>query len=122
MLRFGTVSDIQKDAVRVIIPGKGNTVSAYIPLLANMALLPKVGQPVACIFEGEGLEKGICLGLYYNANFQPEEKFLIDRNTEIAGKTNVKDNLEVQKSTKIANDLDVSGSIHYGNSISGGGS
>ncbi len=126
MLRFGIVSDIKKDSVSVIVPGKDNNVSEFIPLLANMALLPKVGQPVACIFEGEGLEKGVCLGLYYNESLTPEDKVIVDRDiqingdTQIDGDTKIDGGAEINKSASVKEDLNVSNNIHYGGSISGG--
>jgi len=122
VLRFGVVSNIKKDSVSVIVPDKDNTVSAYIPLLANMALLPKVGEPVVCIFEGEGLETGICLGLYYNADFRPKDEFLVDRKAEIEGKTTMKDELEIVKNVTTKKNLEVFGDIRYHGTILGGGS
>ncbi len=121
MLRFGIVSNRKEDSLCVIVPAKDNTVSAYIPLLANMAQLPQVGQPVACIFEGEGLEKGICLGLYYNADFRVQDKVVIDRDMEIAGKVTVQDDMHIGGNQAIDGNLSVSGNINYGGSITGGG-
>lgn len=63
LVRVGEVNSVNsiKRTVKVLFIDRDNIVSGYLPLLAS-APIPIVGQRVACIFLGNGIEDGFCLG------------------------------------------------------------
>ena len=73
-LRFGIVTGVNtKDgSVRVQLPDGDNMVSAPLRVLQRRSLkdkaqcLPDIGEPVACLFSGQGLESGVVLGAHYS--------------------------------------------------------
>ncbi len=73
-LRFGVVTGVNtKDgSVRVQLPDGDNMVSAPLRVLQRRSLkdkaqcLPDIGEPVACLFSGQGLESGVVLGAHYS--------------------------------------------------------
>lgn len=72
-LRFGRVVTVENGRVRVQFgDGQGMT-SHWLPTLQPRVLkdqsvtMPDIGEPVACLFSGQGREAGVVLGAYYNA-------------------------------------------------------
>jgi len=68
MIRVGLVNSIDpvKGTVKVFFPDKDNTVSSDLPLLSFEYNIPSVGDQVVCLFLGNGLERGFCLGSFYS--------------------------------------------------------
>lgn len=69
IIRVGIVSsvDSSQKAVRAVFPDRDNQVSDWLqivipPLKGYEIQMPGVGQQVLCIFQGNGLEAGFCLG------------------------------------------------------------
>ncbi len=76
-LRFGRVTEICRDEkkrgkVRVQLRDGQSVVSHTISTLQKRVLkdqdieLPDIGEPVACLFSGQGCEEGVILGAYYS--------------------------------------------------------
>lgn len=71
-LRFGRVTSVDGGKVRVQLGDGQNVVSHEISTLQNRVLkdqdikMPDLGEPVACLFSGQGAEEGVILGAYYN--------------------------------------------------------
>lgn len=72
LIRDGLVStvDSQRYTVRVVFPDRDNMVSGELPLVAPPGLhrLPNVGDNVLCLFLGNGISKGYCLGQFFADN------------------------------------------------------
>lgn len=71
-LRFGRVTGINGGKVRVQF-GDGQDMNSYdLSTIQNRVLkdqdikMPDIGEPVACLFSGNGFEQGVMLGAYYN--------------------------------------------------------
>lgn len=71
-LRFGRVTGVNGVKVRVEMPDGQNVNSFEIPTVQKRVLkdqdieMPDIGEPVACLFSGQGCEQGVMLGAYYN--------------------------------------------------------
>lgn len=73
-LRFGTVTgvDAADGSARVQLEDGDGMVSAPLRVLQRRSLkdkaqcLPDIGEPVACLFSGQGLESGVLLGAHYS--------------------------------------------------------
>lgn len=76
LLRIGKVSSINYGAgtVAVCFEDKDNIVTDDLPMLSFEYYMPDVGDPVLCLFLGNGLTKGFCLGKYFYDGEQPDEK------------------------------------------------
>lgn len=84
ILRVGLVNSIDpaKGTVKVLLPDKDDIVTTDIPMLSFEYHMPEVGDSVLCVFLGNGLEQGFCLGKYYSdINIPPEdnEKIYVKR-------------------------------------------
>lgn len=74
LIRVGVVSsrNPEKCAVKVIISDQDNMVSNWLPVIVPQSLknkdyaLPDVGEQVVCLFLGNGIETGYCLGSIYS--------------------------------------------------------
>lgn len=68
LIRVGFVNSInaRKGTVQVLFPDKDNKVSNDLPLLSFEYNMPKVEDQVVCLFLGNGLENGFCLGNFYS--------------------------------------------------------
>ncbi|MBP1924588.1 phage baseplate assembly protein gpV [Sedimentibacter acidaminivorans] len=66
IIKVGQVSSINfnKSSVKVTFPDKDNIVSNYLPILNPGYYIPKIGDQVVCIFLGNGIEQGFCLGSF----------------------------------------------------------
>ena len=71
-LRFGRVTSVSGGKVRVELPD-GQKVNSYeLSTIQKRVLkdqdikMPDIGEPVACLFSGQGNEQGLVLGAYYN--------------------------------------------------------
>jgi Phage P2 baseplate assembly protein gpV len=67
LIRIGKVSSIHYDAgtVAVCFEDKDSIVTDDLPMLSFEYYMPDVGDPVLCLFLGNGLTKGFCLGKYF---------------------------------------------------------
>lgn len=71
-LRFGRVVSVAGGKARVQLPDGQGVVSYELSTLQARVLqdqdikMPDVGEPVACLFSGQGHEQGVILGAYYN--------------------------------------------------------
>lgn len=73
-LRFGTVTgvDAGDGSARVQLEDGDGMVSAPLRVLQRRSLkdkaqcLPDLGEPVACLFAGQGMEAGVVLGAHYS--------------------------------------------------------
>lgn len=73
-LRFGVVTgvDAANGSARVQLEDGDSMVSAPLRVLQRRSLkdkaqcLPDIGEPVACLFAGQGMEAGVVLGAYYS--------------------------------------------------------
>lgn len=72
-LRFGKVVGVSGGAAKVQLEDGQGMVSAPLPTLQRRVLkdqeikLPDDGEPVACLFAGQGMETGVVLGAVYSA-------------------------------------------------------
>lgn len=84
-LRFGRVASISGGKARVQF-GDGQGMNSYELSTVQRRVLkdqdikmPDVGEPVACLFAGNGCEQGVLLGAYYNGeNSDPGQAQSID--------------------------------------------
>ncbi len=67
LIRIGHVSSVNevKGTVRVVIDDQQEIVTDDLPLLSNEYNLPNVGDLVLCVFLGNGISSGFCLGKYF---------------------------------------------------------
>ena len=71
-LRFGRVTSIEGGKTRVELADGQKTVSYDLSTVQSRVLrdqeikMPDIGEPVACLFSGQGNEQGVVLGAYYN--------------------------------------------------------
>ncbi|KEQ22303.1 phage baseplate assembly protein V [Paenibacillus tyrfis] len=140
MVRVGTVSVIDPDrcAVRVVFPDRDDLVSDFLPVvvLPGEYVLPKVNDRVLCLFLGNGLETGFCLGsFYFNASppptTAPEKRGTWYRDgsyidfDEASGTLAVhakgKVIIKAASGLEIAGDVHISGNLTVDGSITGGG-
>ncbi len=80
-LRFGKVVGVSGGAARVQLEDGQGMVTAPLPTLQRRVLkdqeikLPDDGEPVACLFAGQGMEAGVMLGAVYSqATPDPEQE------------------------------------------------
>lgn len=68
LIQVGQVNSVDPETgtVTVIRPDKDNAITDNIPLLNFEYNMPSVGDQVVCIFLGNGLEQGFCLGSFYS--------------------------------------------------------
>lgn len=69
-IRVGVVSsvDLDQHTVRVLFPDLDNQVSSNLEVLRDG--MPNIDETVVCIFLGNGLESGFCLGSPYKGGTQ----------------------------------------------------
>ena len=84
-LRFGRVTGVSGGKVRVELPDGQNVNSYELSTIQKRVLkdqdikMPYIGEPVACLFSGQGREQGLVLGAYYNGQENaPEQPAHID--------------------------------------------
>ncbi len=86
-LRFGIITEVSEadGTARVHLPDGQGLVSMPLRVLHPRStkdtpqLLPDVGDPVACLFSGQGFEQGVILGAYYHGhNPSPDQPSGID--------------------------------------------
>jgi len=68
IVRIGHVSSANatKGTVRVVIDDQQGIVTNELPLLAGEYNMPAVGDLVLCLFLGNGISNGFCLGKYFS--------------------------------------------------------
>ncbi|MGG4346439.1 phage baseplate assembly protein V [Paenibacillus lautus] len=79
LIRIGLVSsvDAAKHTVKVVFKDKDNLVSGDLPVIvpysakAKAYRLPEVSESALCVFLGNGLQNGFCLGSYYTDEDKP---------------------------------------------------
>jgi phage baseplate assembly protein gpV len=74
LIRVGVVSSINYSSgcVRVSFEDRERVVSDELPLLSFEYNMPKVGESVLCLFLGNGMLNGFCLGKYYSDDNLPK--------------------------------------------------
>ena len=86
-LRFGTVTgvDTATGTARVQLPDGDGMVTMPLRVLERRTLkdkaqaLPDIGEPVACLFSGQGLEQGVIFGAHYTAKTpSPNQEAQVD--------------------------------------------
>ena len=86
-LRFGTVTgvDTATGTARVQLPDGDGMVTMPLRVLERRTLkdkaqaLPDIGEPVACLFSGQGLEQGVILGAHYTTKTpSPNQEAQVD--------------------------------------------
>lgn len=71
-LRFGRVTSITGGKARVELADGQKTVSYDLSTVQSRVLrdqdikMPDIGEPVACLFSGQGTEQGVIMGAIYN--------------------------------------------------------
>ncbi len=75
LIRVGTVSSVNYDEgkIRVTFDDQGKIVTDELPMLSFEYYMPAVGDKVYCLFLGNSLSKGLCLGKYFNKKETPVE-------------------------------------------------
>jgi phage baseplate assembly protein gpV len=135
LFRVGTVSSINYPAgkVRVLLEDKDNIVTDEIPMLSYEYEMPAPGEKVLCLFLGNGISRGLCLGRYWYQKDRPPEfgkdiyhkRFMRDATLKYdrASKTMTLtvDNLVVNGDITVNGNLQVNGSIAASGSIIDGG-
>lgn len=68
LIRVGDVSTVDATAgtVEVVFADRDNAVSGPLPCMSSEYNLPAVGDQVLCLFLGNGIEQGFCLGSFYS--------------------------------------------------------
>lgn len=68
LVRIGQVNSVDesKGTVQVLFQDKDDIVTDDLPLLSFEYDIPPVGSQVLCVFLGNGLEQGFCLGRFYS--------------------------------------------------------
>jgi phage baseplate assembly protein V len=144
LIRIGTVSSInyRQGKLRVCFEDQDGIVTDELPLLSFEYEMPKIGEPVLCLFLGNGISNGFCLGRYYYDKDLPvpsgygeniyykqflRDAFLsYDRSSETltihAGNIILDGEVSITGNLKVAQNLDVSGNISTNGSISAAGS
>lgn len=99
LVKVGQVSSIdpEKGTVKVLFLDKDDIVSDDIPMLHFEYHMPEVEDQVLCLFFGNGLERGVCLGRFYS------DVSLPPANDKDLYKKQVDDDMHIQyhKKTKI---------------------
>jgi phage baseplate assembly protein gpV len=135
----GKVSSINypAGAVRVTFEDKDGIVSDELPMIAHEYEMPKVGDEVLCLFFGNSISSGVCLGRYFFDDFPPvesgpnvyfkhylksgEEAFTrYDSNTKTL--TIKAENIVLDGNVTVTGNLQVNGSINVNDSINATGS
>lgn len=73
LIRVGAVSSVNypEGRVQVCFEDQDNIVTDELPMLAAEYEMPAVGEKVLCLFLGNGVAKGFCLGRYFYEQEQP---------------------------------------------------
>jgi len=73
MIRIGKISSVNatKGTVRVVIDDQQDIVTNELPLLAGEYNMPEAGDLVLCLFLGNGISSGFCLGKYFSTVSPP---------------------------------------------------
>jgi phage baseplate assembly protein gpV len=75
LIRIGTVSSInyEEGKLRVCFHDQDNIVTDELPMLSFEYEMPDVGETVLCLFLGNGIANGFCLGRYFYDEDTPSE-------------------------------------------------
>lgn len=131
LFRVGTVSSVNYAAgtVRVLMEDKDNIVTDELPMLSFEYEMPAIGEKVLCLFLGNGINKGLCLGRYWYQKDRPPEygkdvyhkRFMRDADLKYdrATKTMTLDveNLVINGNITVNGSLQVNGNINATGSI-----
>ncbi|MFT5871106.1 MAG: phage baseplate assembly protein gpV [Clostridium sp.] len=125
LVRIGQVSSVDetKCTIKVKFSDKDDMISDDIPYFSFEYNMPNIGDYVACIFLGNGLQSGFCLGKYYGEDNPPPVQDKDIYYKDFFGEAS----LQYDKNTKtltikaenivIDGNLEVSGNIHSTGSI-----
>jgi phage baseplate assembly protein gpV len=139
MVRVGTVSSINYKAgmVSVVFEDKDDMVTDDLPMLSYEYEMPEVGDKVICLFFGNSISTGICLGRYFFDGNKPVEhgkniyfKHFLKRreNTFMRYDSNTDtitfkvSNLVIDGNLTVTGNVQVNGSINAKGDIIDGGS
>lgn len=126
LIRIGLVSsvDAAKHTVRVVFEDKDNLVSGDLPIIvpysakAKAYRLPEVSESVLCVFLGNGLQNGFCLGSFYTDEDMPPVSnkdqigtWFEDGSYVSFDKTSKTLHIKAAGNVRIEGDLTVTGSI-----------
>lgn len=72
IIRVGRVSKVNQlnGTVQVLFKDRDNLISGDLPLLES-STIPNINDQVLCIFLGNGMEDGFCLGRFYSKENPP---------------------------------------------------
>lgn len=75
LIRIGTVSSInyEEGKVKVCFNDQDRIVTDELPMLSFEYEMPEVGEPVLCLFLGNGIRNGFCLGRFFYDKDTPSE-------------------------------------------------
>lgn len=98
LIKIGQVNSVNpsQGTVQVLFPDKDDLVSNDLPMLNHEYNMPNVGDQVLCLFLGNGLETGVCLGSFYSevspppANKKEIYKKQLDKDTYLEYNKNTK--------------------------------
>jgi phage baseplate assembly protein gpV len=143
LIRVGKVSSINYPAgrLRVVFEDKDGIVTDELPMLNFEYEMPNVGEPVLCLFLGNGITKGFVLGRYFYASDPPVEggygqdiyykRFLKDaaQKYDRVAKTMTwkaqefvfDGNVTITGNLKVNGNINVDGNINAGGDIESGG-
>lgn len=67
-IRAGIVSSVDygKGTVKVTLPDQDDAVTPDLPMFSYEYNMPAINSSVACLFLGNGLENGFCLGPHFS--------------------------------------------------------
>lgn len=125
LVRIGQVSSIDdaKCTIKVKFNDKDDMISDDIPYFSFEYNLPNIKDYVACIFLGNGLQSGFCLGKYYGEDNPPpvqdkdiyykdffgEASLQYDKNTKTL--TIKAENIVIDGNLEVSGNINSTGSI-----------
>jgi phage baseplate assembly protein V len=147
LIRIGTVSSVnyKEGKLRVCFEDQDKIVTDELPMLSFEYEMPDVGEPVLCLFLGNGITNGFCLGRYYYDGDPPMQwgqniyfkRFLKDATQRydstaktmtftankfvFNGDVTIHGNLVVSGSINAGGDIDSGGNMNASGNITAGG-
>jgi phage baseplate assembly protein gpV len=130
LIRIGTVSSINYNAgkVKVSFSDKDGIVSDELPMLSFEYNMPAVNDSVLCVFLGNGLQSGFCLGKFYSSKNHPPDAGNNIYFKDILGEASIEYNKTTKTLTISAEnivfngDVDINGVLQVDGNITATGS